>query len=231
MRVPTTVGGVGLVAAFAVACQGGGGQVSLDSFTDSASYAIGMNMGQSIVDVRDQIDLDLVQRGMGDVIEGRLAEFSDSDAMAVLQAFARQVRESQQERMAGQAESNLRAGTRYLDQNRQRDGVVTTASGLQYEVLQEGTGPTPTTSDRVQVHYTGTLVDGTQFESSVGGDPVTFGVSEVIPGWTEALQLMSVGSKYRIVLPAELAYGASDGPGGPNSTLIFEVELLEVIPQ
>jgi FKBP-type peptidyl-prolyl cis-trans isomerase len=106
--------------------------------------------------------------------------------------------------------------------------VVTTASGLQYEVLEAGSGPKPTPDDRVTVHYTGTLVDGQQFESSVGGDPATFGVSEVIPGWTEALQLMSVGAKYRIVLPPDLAYGQGGGPGGPGSTLIFEVELLEI---
>jgi len=231
MRVSQTVAGVACAAVLAIGCQGGGGNVALNSFADSASYAIGMNMGQSIVEVRDQIDLDLIQRGMADVVEGRLATLSDNDAVAVLQVFAQQVRESQQLQAADQSESNRQAGAAYMEQNGRRDGVVTTASGLQYEVLEAGSGPKPATSDRVMVHYTGTLVDGSQFASSVGSDPMTTGVSEVIPGWTEALQLMSVGAKYRLVLPSELAYGQGGGPGGPNSTLIFEVELLEIVSQ
>lgn len=228
MRVSQTMA-VAAAAAVAIGCQGGSGDVALDSFADSASYAIGMNMGQSIVEVRDQIDLDLIQRGLADVVEGRLATLSDNDAGAILQIFAQQVRQSQQLQMAGQSESNRQAGVTFMEQNGRRDGVVTTASGLQYEVLEAGSGPKPTPSDRVTVHYTGTLVDGQQFESSVGGDPATFGVTEVIPGWTEALQLMSVGAKYRIVLPPDLAYGQGGGPGGPGSTLIFEVELLEIV--
>jgi FKBP-type peptidyl-prolyl cis-trans isomerase len=231
MRVLQTVAGIAAAGALAMGCQGGTGDVALNSFADSASYAIGMNMGQSIVEVRDQIDLDLIQRGMADVVEGRLATLSDNDAVAVLQVFAQQVRESQQLQMADQSQSNRQAGVAFMEQNGRREGVVTTASGMQYEVLQIGSGPKPTASDRVQVHYTGTLVDGQQFESSVGGDPVTFGVTEVIPGWTEALQLMSVGAKYRIVLPPNLAYGEGGGPGGPGSTLIFEVELLDIVSQ
>jgi len=228
MRVSQTMA-VAAAAVLAIGCQGGSGDVALNSFADSASYAIGMNMGQSIVEVRDQVDLDLIQRGMADVVEGRLATLSDNDAVAVLQIFAQQVRESQQQQTANQSESNRQAGVTFMEQNGRRDGVVTTASGLQYEVLEAGSGPKPTASDRVTVHYTGTLVDGQQFESSVGGDPATFGVTEVIPGWTEALQLMSVGAKYRIVLPPDLAYGQGGGPGGPGSTLIFEVELLEIV--
>lgn len=228
MRVSQTMT-VATAAVLAIGCQGGNGDAALNSFADSASYAIGMNMGQSIVEVRDQVDLDLIQRGMADVVEGRLATLSDNDALAVLQVFAQQVRESQQLQMASQSESNRQAGVTFMEQNGRRDGVVTTASGLQYEVLEAGSGPKPTPSDRVTVHYTGTLVDGQQFESSVGGDPATFGVTEVIPGWTEALQLMSVGAKYRIVLPPDLAYGQGGGPGGPGSTLIFEVELLEIV--
>ena len=229
MRVSKTVAGVGLAAVCALGCQGNGGDVVLDSFADSASYAIGMNMGQSIVEVADQVDLALIQRGMADVVDGRLATLSDNEAIAVLQTFASQVRQSQQIRMAGEAEANRTAGAAYLEENGQREGVVTTASGLQYEVLEEGSGPRPTTADRVRVHYRGSLVDGSVFESSFEGDPVTFGVTEVIPGWTEGLQLMSVGSRYRFVLPSELAYGQGGGPGGPNSTLIFEVQLLEVV--
>jgi len=123
-------------------------------------------------------------------------------------------------------DANQRAGQAYREQNGAREGVVTTASGLQYEVLQRGEGPSPGPTDLVQVHYRGTLIDGTEFDTSYDGDPAEFRLNQVIPGWTEALQLMNAGSKYRIVLPPELAYGASGGPGGPNSTLIFEVELL-----
>ncbi len=229
MRVSQTMAGVVAAGVLAIGCQGGGGNVALNSFADSASYAIGMNMGQSIVEVRDQVDLALIQRGMADVVEGRLATLSDNDAVAVLQTFANQVRQSQQLQMADQAETNRAAGAVYLEQNGRREGVVTTASGLQYEVLEEGSGPKPTTADRVRVHYRGSLVDGGEFESSFDGEPVTFGVTDVIPGWTEGLQLMSVGSRYRFVLPSELAYGQGGGPGGPNSTLIFEVQLLEIV--
>ena len=229
MRVSQTMAGVVTAGVLAIGCQGGGGNVALNSFADSASYAIGMNMGQSIVEVRDQVDLALIQRGMADVVEGRLATLSDNDAVAVLQTFANQVRQSQQLQVADQAETNRAAGAAYLERNGQRDGVITTSSGLQYEVLDEGSGPKPTTTDRVRVHYRGSLVDGDEFESSFDGEPVTFGVTDVIPGWTEGLQLMSVGSRYRFVLPSELAYGQGGGPGGPNSALIFEVQLLEIV--
>jgi FKBP-type peptidyl-prolyl cis-trans isomerase FkpA/FKBP-type peptidyl-prolyl cis-trans isomerase FklB len=221
---------VGFAALVSAGCQGnGGGDVSLDTFADSASYAVGMNLGRSIAGVHDRVDIDLVQRGLEDVVAGRLAALSDNEAVGILQAFAAQVQRDQTLQAVGQADSNRAAGAAYLAENRERDGVTTTASGLQYEVLEEGSGPKPTTSDRVVVHYRGTLVDGSEFESSFDGEPVTFGVTDVIPGWTEALQLMSVGSRYRVVLPSELAYGQGNGPGGPNSTLIFEIQLVDIL--
>jgi FKBP-type peptidyl-prolyl cis-trans isomerase len=137
---------------------------------------------------------------------------------------------------AGEKEGqlNLEAGNAFLEENKGREGVKTTASGLQYEVITEGTGPIPSAEDRVRVHYHGTLIDGTVFDSSVErGEPAVFGVGQVIPGWTEALQLMPVGSKWKIYVPSELAYGER-GAGadiGPNTTLIFEVELLEIVEE
>jgi FKBP-type peptidyl-prolyl cis-trans isomerase FkpA/FKBP-type peptidyl-prolyl cis-trans isomerase FklB len=219
------VAAVALGVALSTGC-GDGGNVALNTFADSASYAVGMDIGAAIVDIRDSIDLDLVQRGLKDVAEGKLAALSEPEAGAVLQTFAAQMRQAQQQRMAGQLDENVRAGQAYREQNGAREGVVTTASGLQYEVLQRGEGPRPGPTDLVRVHYRGSLIDGSEFESSYDGDPAEFRLNQVISGWTEALQLMNAGSKFRIVLPPELAYGASGGPGGPNSTLIFEVELL-----
>jgi len=219
------VAAVALGVGLSTGC-GDGGNVALNTFADSASYAVGMDIGAAIVDIRDSIDLDLVQRGLKDVAEGKLAALSEPEAGAVLQTFAAQMRQAQQQRMASQVDDNLSTGRTYREQNGAREGVVTTASGLQYEVLQRGEGPSPGPTDLVRVHYRGTLIDGTEFDTSYDGDPAEFRLNQVISGWTEALQLMNAGSKYRIVLPPELAYGASGGPGGPNSTLIFDVELL-----
>jgi len=202
---------------------------NLGTFTDSASYAIGMNMGASVQMVRDQVNMEMLQRGLADMAADKETAMNEMDAMRVLQAFAAQVRANGEATAAAQADSNTRVGAAYREENAKKTGVTTTASGLQYEVLTQGTGPKPSATSRVRVHYRGTLVDGSEFESSYSGDPVVFAANEVIPGWTEALQLMPVGSKYRLVLPPELAYGDGGGPGGPNSTLIFEVELLEIV--
>lgn len=201
----------------------------LGTFTDSASYAIGMNMGSSIQMVYDQINIETLQRALADMAAEKEMAMSTADAMRVLQAFAAQVRANGEATAAAQADSNSRIGAAYREENAKNAGVTTTASGLQYEVLTQGTGSKPSATSRVRVHYRGSLVDGSEFESSYSGEPVVFALNEVIPGWTEALQLMSAGSKYRIVLPPELAYGDGGGPGGPNSTLIFEVELLEIV--
>lgn len=136
----------------------------------------------------------------------------------------------QDEGLASRSDENLRTGSQFRENNGARPEVTTTASGLQYEVVEQGDGPKPGPGSRVRVNYRGTLVDGTVFDSTSDGAPATFLVNRVIPGWTEALQLMNVGSKYRIVVPPELGYGdRPNGPGGPNSTLIFDVELLEIV--
>lgn len=203
-------------------------RVNLESFADSASYAIGMNMGASVEQVRDQIEMNKLMRGLTDQAEGRELALTQQEAMTILRTFAAQVQASQQQHAEEQVAKNKQAGETYRAEHAAKSGVTTTATGLQYEVLTKGTGPMPKATDNVQVHYRGSLVDGTEFESSYDGEPVTFPLNQVIPGWTEGVQLMNVGSKYRFVLPPELGYGDGGGPGGPGSTLIFEVELLGI---
>jgi FKBP-type peptidyl-prolyl cis-trans isomerase len=218
-----------VMAALGTVGCGGGGQVSLATLEDSASYAIGMNMGQSLAEIRDQVNLDALEAGLTDAAEGSETTLTPGEAMTVMQAFMTQLQQAQGEEMSGAATANREQGDAYREENGQREGVTTTESGLQYEVLEAGSGPPPAATDQVRVHYRGSLVDGTEFETSYGGEPATFRLNEVVPGWTEALQLMNAGSKYRIVLPPELGYGNRGGPGGPGSTLVFEVELLEIL--
>jgi FKBP-type peptidyl-prolyl cis-trans isomerase FkpA/FKBP-type peptidyl-prolyl cis-trans isomerase FklB len=218
------------VALTALAACGGGDAPPLTTLADSASYAIGMNMGASIREVRDEVRLEQLMQGLRDLADGRATRLSEQEAGRVLQAFATEVRQRQEAGRTAMADSNQQGGDAYRESNGQRTGVTTTASGLQYEVLTAGTGPRPTASDRARVHYKGTLIDGTAFDSSYGGDPVTFEVSQLIGGWTEALQLMPVGSKYRIVVPPNLGYGPGGSPPDipPNATLVFELELLGI---
>lgn len=200
---------------------------------DSISYALGLSMGNNFkasgiesINVRDFAD------GVAAVYDGMAPKMSYEEAKAVIQKFFSAMEAKQQEAAKKMAEVNRKAGEAFLADNGKRPGVMTTASGLQYEVISEGNGPVPTAADQVEVHYTGKLIDGTVFDSSVErGVPATFGVTQVIPGWVEALQLMKAGSKWRLFIPSRLAYGPQ-GAGnviGPDSTLIFDVELLKVI--
>lgn len=215
------------------ACQQNGAvkEVKLETAADSASYAIGFLVGAN-----NKQQLEMAPGGADMNIETMAAAFrvaslgeegamTEEDANAVVRRFF----ESAGER---EAQLNLEEGNAFLEQNKSREGVQVTESGLQYEIITEGTGAKPTAEDQVRVHYHGTLTDGTVFDSSVDrGEPVVFGVTQVIPGWTEALQLMPVGSKWKIYLPADLAYGER-GAGadiGANEALIFEVELLEIV--
>ncbi len=199
---------------------------------DRLSYALGLSMGNNfkssgITTLNSQDFAD----GVAAVYDHATPKMSYDEAKAVIQAFFTQLQEKQNEAMAEMAKLNAEAGKKFLEENAKRAEVKTTPSGLQYEVITEGNGELPTASDTVKVHYTGTLIDGTVFDSSVQrGEPAVFGVTQVIPGWVEALQLMNVGSKWRLFIPSELAYGAQ-GAGnviGPNATLIFEVELLGI---
>ena len=205
------------------------------SSQDSISYSIGLFMAQSLKQ-QGMTDLNnaLLMRGMDDALKGQKTQLSMEQAGQVMNAFQQKqfaVRNAESTKVSAE---NKKIGNAFLAENKAKAGVVTTASGLQYSVEKEGTGAKPTATDRVKVHYTGRLLDGKVFDSSVKqGAPVEFGVSEVIRGWTEALQLMSVGSKWKIYIPAELAYG-DRGAGHyikPGSTLMFDVELLDVVKQ
>jgi len=202
----------------------------LDSDADKAGYSIGVNIGMNLVNQMPMDDINAASliQGISDAIRGEL-QMSEEEIMTALQAFSI----AQQEKMAAQDAAAAQEGRDFLTQNGQRPEVTTTASGLQYEVLEQGAagGAMPSSSDTVTVHYHGTLVDGTVFDSSVdSGQPATFPLNGVIPGWTEGVQLMKVGDKYRFYIPSELAYGAN-GVGnviGPNATLIFDVELIDI---
>lgn len=200
---------------------------------DRISYALGLSMGNNFrasgiekINVQDFAD------GVAAVFDGLAPRMSYDEAKAEIQKFFTEMEKKQQEAAAKMAEVNAKAGDDFLLENGKRVEVKTTPSGLQYEVLTEGNGPCPKAEDQVEVHYTGKLIDGTVFDSSVDrGQPATFGVTQVIPGWVEALQLMKAGSKWRLFIPSNLAYGPQ-GAGnviGPNQTLIFDVELLKVI--
>lgn len=200
---------------------------------DKLSYALGLSMGNNFrASGVDKIDVADFADGVSAVYNNQVPKMSYDEAKKVIREYFETLESRRQESEAAAAKVNEAAGKSYLEENGKREEVVTTPSGLQYEVLQEGDGPCPSAEDRVKVHYTGRLIDGTVFDSSVErNQPATFGVTQVIKGWVEALQLMKAGSKWRLHIPSDLAYGQQGAPGiiGPNSTLIFDVELLEVV--
>lgn len=218
------------------ACSNGGGtaafdSAALDSDDQKASYGIGLNVGQQIADTKDRLDRLAFMRGIEDALQGNDPALEREELQAVLQAFGEQIQAAANEERARSADANGAAGVAYLVENGTRDGVTTTESGLQYEILRAGEGASPTADDEVRLHYRGTLIDGEEFDSSYEGDPVVFAAGRLIPGFTEALLLMQPGSHFRIVIPSEIAYGPN-GSGaaiGPNATLIFEIEMFEVI--
>ncbi len=192
---------------------------------DSVSYSLGVNIGENIKKQFEDINLDNFEAGIKDVLEKELeAKISDNQAQAIINSYF-------SKKQKKESESMIEEGANYLQENAKREGVTTLPSGLQYEIINGGTGPKPTLEDNVTTHYHGTLIDGTVFDSSVDrGEPASFPVGGVIKGWTEALQLMSVGSKWKLYVPYDLAYGER-GAGaqiGPYSTLIFEVELISI---
>ncbi|HXM98146.1 MAG TPA: FKBP-type peptidyl-prolyl cis-trans isomerase [Candidatus Dormibacteraeota bacterium] len=208
--------------------------LALKTQKEKASYAIGLNIGKSLH--RDAIDVDpaIVSRGIKDAFAGAKSALTDEDVKAALTTLQTEMRIKQEQKMQVAGEANKKAGDEFLSANKSKDGVVTLPSGLQYKILKEGTGPKPTKDDGVVVNYKGTLIDNSEFDSSYKrGEPATIPVSGVIKGWTEALQLMPVGSKWQLFIPSDLAYGPR-GPSaeiGPNSTLVFEVELLSIQPK
>jgi FKBP-type peptidyl-prolyl cis-trans isomerase FklB len=192
---------------------------------DSVSYSLGVNIGENIKTQFEDINLDNFEAGIKDVLEKDVeAKISDNQAQAIIQSYFSKKQQKQ-------SESVIEDGINFLRENGKREGVTTLASGLQYEVINDGTGPKPSIEDNVTTHYHGTLIDGTVFDSSVDrGEPASFPVGGVIKGWTEALQLMTVGSKWKLYVPYDLAYGERGaGPQiGPYSTLIFDVELISI---
>ena len=200
---------------------------------DRLSYALGLSMGNNFRNSGiNEINVEDFSDGVAAVFAGSQPKMSYDEAKEVIRVFFTDLEEKQKAEAAKMADVNKAAGDEFLAKNGTREEVTTLPSGLQYEVIEEGNGAQPTASDQVEVHYTGRLNDGTVFDSSVDrGVPATFGVTQVIPGWVEALQLMKAGSKWRLYIPSSLAYGPQ-GAGsviGPNATLIFDVELIKVI--
>jgi len=193
---------------------------------DKVSYALGLSLGNNLLNSGiNSLNYNKLAKGIQDVLENNEPEMSNQEAQAIINDFFQALQEKA-------SEQTIKEGKSFLEDNAKRAEVITLESGLQYEILTKGNGAVPVSTDKVRVHYHGTLIDGTVFDSSVRrGQPAEFGVTQVIKGWVEALQLMPVGSKWKLFIPSDLAYGAQ-GAGqqiGPHTTLIFEVELIDIV--
>ncbi len=203
----------------------------METQVDKISYIIGRQIGGDFVAQGLEINTEIFTAAVKSATLGEPGLISPEETQTIMQAFQMEMQAKQQEAAAASGAANEQAGASFLAQNKEKEGVQVTASGLQYKVIQSGTGKTPTTECSVEAHYEGTLIDGTVFDSSYRrGEPTTFPVSGVIPGWTEALQLMKEGDIFELAIPSNLAYGAQGaGPQiGPNSTLLFKIELVKV---
>lgn len=198
-----------------------------------ASYAIGVNIGRQLTAEGAEVDAEQLIQGLRDALAKKKLALSDAEMQKAIAAFSADVQAKAAEKAKTAGEKNKKEGESFLAENKQKKGVTTTKTGLQYKVLKSGEGKSPKKTDTVKVHYHGTLTDGTVFDSSVERmEPAEFPVDRVIPGWTEALLAMKVGDKWQIVIPPELGYGERGTPGGPippNSVLVFDVELLEIV--
>ena len=205
--------------------------LTLKTSKDKFSYALGMKMGANLHRQEVPVDPNILARGLKDALNGAKPLLTEEQAQAAIVEVQNDLRKKQQEKMQVEGAANKKEGDAFLASNKGKEGIVTLPSGLEYKIVKEGTGPKPAATDSVVCNYRGTLINGTEFDSSYKrGQPATFPVTGVIKGWTEALQLMPVGSKWQLFVPADLAYGER-GPApeiGPNSTLIFEVELLSI---
>lgn len=223
-----------LAMTFLSACsQGQKGRVELKNEMDSVSYAIGSDIASNFKRSKlEDVNVDALAMGMRDALDSA-GVMSEEMVQEIMQGYMMKLQQKRMEEEKKQGEENVAKGEKYLSDNAKKEGVQTTPSGLQYEVITMGTGAKPDSTDQVKVHYTGRLIDGTVFDSSVDrGEPAVFPVNRVIPGWVEGLRLMPVGSKFKFHIPSELAYGSGGAPGGqipPNSVLVFEVELLEIM--
>jgi FKBP-type peptidyl-prolyl cis-trans isomerase len=200
-----------------------------------ASYALGVNIGRGLHRDGVEIDSSSLARGIRDAMAGGKVALTDEEMKAVLTTLQADVRKKQEAEVAAIGEENKKEGETFLAANKSKEGVQTLPDGLQYKVLTTGNGPKPTATDTVVANYKGTLINGTEFDSSYKrGQPVTFPVGQVIKGWTEVLQMMPVGSKWEVYIPSDLAYGPQGpgrGPIGPNQTLVFEIELVSIQPK
>jgi FKBP-type peptidyl-prolyl cis-trans isomerase len=207
-----------------------GNTASGDTHLSDASYGIGFNMGKQLSQAPFKVDVDRLVQGLRDANAGKPSAIPEEQLRAALEKLQQDAAAGAEAKAREQGDAAVKAGDAYRAANGKKAGVVTTASGLQIETLTAGTGETPKATDKVKVHYTGTLIDGTKFDSSVDrGEPITFPLNGVIKGWGEGLQLMKVGGKARLVIPPSLGYGAEgQGPIPPNATLVFEVQLISI---
>jgi FKBP-type peptidyl-prolyl cis-trans isomerase FklB len=206
-------------------------KLELKEQKDKESYSLGYQFGQNLKSQGVDINLDVYTSGIKDALGGKEPKMSQEEIRATIEELQKRVMAARQKELKEKAEKNLAEGKAFLNENKKKEGVKTLPSGLQYKILAEGSGKTPKSTDTVTVHYRGTLINGSEFDSSYKkGQPSTFQVNGVIRGWSEALQLMKGGSKWQLFIPPELAYGESAAGGQipPNSTLIFEVELISV---
>ncbi len=221
--------GLMLVAGTAAADQ----KTELTTEAQKLSYALGLDLGAYFKNLGEDLDLSVIAKGIDASYNGKETLMTKEEAAKVQQQFAARQQEKQVQKVVEMTAANKAAAAKFLKENKGKDGVKTTASGLQYKVIKKGTGKKPAATDMVKVHYKGKLLDGTEFDSSYKrNQPAEFRIDQVIPGWTEAMQLMNVGSVFELFIPPELAYGDRGAPPviEPGSMLIFEVELLDVTP-
>lgn len=232
----TSVLTIVVLALGVAACnQGGAGSSDTagtpETLEERASYALGFSAGQQLSSQASDLDVDQLVAGIRDAFAGAEGQLTAEEIQSAMSEYQQAMMVAENERRGSEAAENKAAGDAFLAENADKPGIMVTDSGLQYEVLEEGEGASPLATDEVTVHYEGRLVDGTVFDSSIEqGQPVTFPLNRVIPGWSEGVQLMKVGAKYRFFIPGELGYGMTPPPGeiGPNATLIFDVELLAI---
>ena len=201
---------------------------------EQVSYTIGMAMGKRLTEIKDEVNLDTVVKAMRSQMAGEKVLLNDEQAQEIMEKFGQKMQAKQIAMMMAEAKANQEKGDKFLAENGKKPGVQTTASGLQYQVITEGKGRKPAAGDAVKVKYKGTLLDGKEFDSTDahGGEPAVLPLDRVIPGWSEGIRLMPVGSKYKFWIPAKLGYGEQVPPGAPfppNATLVFDVELLDIV--